>query len=48
VSGLVLTGDPFGWRLILGGALALLGVGVIAMRRNRKMPEAGLAREKTL
>tara|TARA_R110000868_G_scaffold53249_3_gene167344 strand:+ start:14427 stop:15341 length:915 start_codon:yes stop_codon:yes gene_type:complete len=48
VAGLVITGDPFGWRLIVGGGLALFGVGIIALRPNKALPEAGLAREKTL
>ncbi len=48
IAGLTVTGDPLGWRLIAGGALTLLGVGIIALRRNRKLPTAALAREKTL
>ena len=48
IAGLTVTGDPFGWRLIAGGALTLIGVGIIALRPNRKLPTAALAREKTL
>jgi len=48
LSGLLITNDPIGWRLIVGGGLTLVGVGVIAIRQNRKLPNAGLAREKTL
>jgi len=48
ISGLVLTNDPIGWRLIVGGGLTLAGVAVIALRQNKKLPTAALAREKTL
>lgn len=48
VAGLFITGDPVTWRLLVGGALTLSGVAVIALRQNRKLPTAGLAREKTL
>ena len=48
VSGILLTGDPMGWRLFVGGGLTLVGVGIIALRQNRKLPAAALAREKTL
>ncbi|MHA6287229.1 DMT family transporter [Maricaulis sp. CAU 1757] len=48
ISGVLLTGDPTGWRLYVGGALTLAGVGIIAVRQNRKLPTAALAREKTL
>lgn len=47
-AGIVLTGDPVGWRLAAGTVLTLGGVGIIALRQNRKLPTAGLAREKTL
>ncbi|MFS2318386.1 DMT family transporter [Maricaulis sp. D1M11] len=48
LSGILITGDPIGWRLIAGTVLTLGGVGVIALRQNRKLPNAGLAREKSL
>lgn len=48
ISGILVTGDPFGWRLLVGGALTLTGVGIIALRQNRKLPTAALAREKSL
>lgn len=48
ISGIVITGDEAGWRLFVGGGMALIGVGIIALRPNRALPEAGLAREKTL
>jgi len=48
IAGLTVTGDELGWRLIAGGLLTLGGVGIIALRPNRKLPTAALAREKTL
>ena len=48
ISGLVITNDPVGWQLLVGGGLTLTGVGVIAFRQNKTLPTAGLAREKTL
>lgn len=48
LSGLFITGDPVSWRLLVGGGLTLAGVAVIALRQNRKLPNAALAREKTL
>jgi len=48
IAGLTVTGDELGWRLIAGGLLTLVGVGIIALRPNRKLPTAALAREKTL
>ena len=48
ISGILVVGDPWGWRLIVGGLLTLAGVGIIAIRQNRKLPTAALAREKTL
>ncbi len=48
ISGLLITNDPMGWRLFLGGGLTLLGVAVIAFRQNKALPTAALAREKTL
>jgi O-acetylserine/cysteine efflux transporter len=44
--GVALTGDAFDARMMAGSALALLGVLVIALRPNRKMPEAVLLRER--
>jgi drug/metabolite transporter (DMT)-like permease len=35
--GVVLLGDPFGPRMIIGSALAISGVLVIALRRNQIM-----------
>jgi O-acetylserine/cysteine efflux transporter len=48
ISGIWLMDDPAGWRLWLGGALTLVGAGIIAARRNKALPTAGLAREKSL
>jgi O-acetylserine/cysteine efflux transporter len=36
--GVALLGDPFGPRMVLGTALALAGVLIIALRRNQVMP----------
>ncbi len=36
--GVALLGDPFGPRMVLGTALALVGVLIIALRRNQVMP----------
>ncbi|XBQ14941.1 MAG: EamA family transporter [Oceanicaulis sp.] len=35
ICGVVLLGDPITWQLVLGGALALAGVGVVAARPAR-------------
>ena len=48
IGGVVVMGDPFGVREIIGGLLTLAGVGVIASRPNKKLPEAALVREKAL
>jgi O-acetylserine/cysteine efflux transporter len=48
LSGIALTHDPFGWQLVAGTILTLGGVGVIALRQNKKLPVAALAREKAL
>ena len=36
--GVLVTHDPFGWRMAAGTALALAGVLIIALRPNRVMP----------
>ena len=35
ICGVVLLGDPVTWQLVLGGLLALAGVGVVAARPAR-------------
>ena len=40
VLGILLLGEPLTAKLIIGAAVALGGVGVIMMRRNRRFPEA--------
>jgi len=40
VLGILLLGEPLTAKLIIGAAVALAGVGVIMMRRNRRFPEA--------
>lgn len=47
-AGIMLTGDDFGLRLVIGSVLTLGGVAIIALRQNRKLPTAALAREKSL
>jgi len=36
--GVLITHDPFGPRMAIGTAVALVGVLIIALRRNRVMP----------
>lgn len=48
ISGILLTGDSFGPRLIFGSVLTLGGVAIIALRQNKTLPTAALAREKSL
>jgi O-acetylserine/cysteine efflux transporter len=47
-SGILLTGDPFGWRLAVGGLLTLAGAGIVASRPNKALPDAALVREESL
>jgi O-acetylserine/cysteine efflux transporter len=44
VFGIVLLGEPLSLRLVVGAAISLSGVFVIAVRRNRVFPEANLLR----
>lgn len=39
ISGVVLLGDPVTWQLVLGGVIALAGVGVVAARQSRTVPQ---------
>ena len=48
VSGIQWTGDPFGWRLAVGGMLTWIGAGIVASRPNRQLPDAALVREESL
>lgn len=36
ISGVVLLGDPFGWRMVAGGLMVLAGVGFVLLRNTRK------------
>jgi len=47
-SGVLLTGDAFGWRLAVGGVLTLIGAGIVASRPNKQLPKAPLVREESL
>ena len=44
ICGVLLLGDPVTWQLILGGALALVGVGVVAARRSQTLPPENVMR----
>ncbi|MCF8878355.1 EamA family transporter [Hyphobacterium sp. SN044] len=46
--GILVAGDPLGWRLAVGGAIALAGVALVAARPNKTLPKAPLAREEAL
>ena len=40
--GVLLLGEGVTWNMIVGGIIALAGVGVIGIRRNRRFPEASV------
>lgn len=40
--GVLLLGEGVTWNMIVGGIIALAGVGVIGIRRNRRFPEAAV------
>ena len=42
-----LTGDTIGWPLIVGGTMALLGVGIIVLRPSRTIPKSQLTPRET-
>lgn len=46
--GIIVSGDPLGWRLILGGLITLAGVGLVMVRQNTALPKAALTREESL
>ncbi|MBI1233761.1 MAG: EamA family transporter [Alphaproteobacteria bacterium] len=46
--GILVAGDPLGWRLAVGGAIALAGVALVAARPNKALPKAPLTREEAL
>ena len=45
IAGVVLLGDPVTWQLVLGGVLALTGVGVVAARRSKTLPAETVLRK---
>jgi len=45
IFGIVLLGEPLTLQLVVGGAISLGGVFVIAIRPNRALPEAALGRK---
>ena len=38
--GVVMLGESVTWQMVVGGIMALAGVGIIGVRRNRRFPEA--------
>jgi O-acetylserine/cysteine efflux transporter len=40
--GILLLGEPVTPRLVIGAVIAIAGVGVISVRRNRRFPEAAV------
>lgn len=42
ILGVVALGEPVTWQMVLGGVVALAGVGLIGIRRNRRFPEAAV------
>jgi len=46
VLGVLLLGDRLDLRMIVGAAITLIGVLIIALRPNRAMPRALLIRER--
>ncbi len=43
--GILLLDEPFTWKLVIGGAVSLAGVLLIALRPNRALPEAALGKK---
>jgi O-acetylserine/cysteine efflux transporter len=43
--GVTLLDEPFTWKLVIGGAISLAGVFLIAIRRNTVLPEAALGKK---
>lgn len=42
ILGVIFLGETITWQMLLGGVMALAGVGIIGMRRNRRFPEASV------
>jgi O-acetylserine/cysteine efflux transporter len=42
ILGVIMLGERVTWQMVVGGAMALAGVGIIGMRRNRRFPEASV------
>jgi O-acetylserine/cysteine efflux transporter len=45
VFGVTLLGEPFTWKLVIGGAVSLAGVFLIAIRPNSVLPDASLGKK---
>ena len=42
ILGVIFLGETITWQMLVGGVMALAGVGIIGMRRNRRFPEAAV------
>jgi O-acetylserine/cysteine efflux transporter len=42
ILGVIFLGETVTWQMLVGGIMALAGVGIIGMRRNRRFPEASV------
>lgn len=42
ILGVIFLGETVTWQMLVGGVMALAGVGIIGMRRNRRFPEASV------
>jgi O-acetylserine/cysteine efflux transporter len=42
ILGVIFLGETVTWQMLVGGVMALVGVGIIGMRRNRRFPEASV------
>lgn len=45
VFGIVLLNEPFTWQLVIGGAISLFGVLIIALRPNTRFPLAAIGKK---
>jgi O-acetylserine/cysteine efflux transporter len=45
-TGIVALGEPVSWQLLAGGAITLLGVGLVAARQNKALDPAAMAQTR--
>lgn len=45
-TGVIWLGEPLTWQLMAGGAVTLLGVGLVAMRQNKVLDETAMAQTR--